>query len=402
MIEVKEYKETKIRTKIDGKKFSLQFLPEKLDSESTVTTFEYSNKKLKSAYLIDIVHNLILKYYFRKDNHFRMSSLVLRDKYGFLYNYYMEYLKEKGIIEMISNYLVGKNVRIYKLSESIIDGKITRFKNEDKVLLKKYKEAVSLLDDGDVLTNTILPEVKKKLVSDLFSVKIHGEKAIFFLDSTVQTADIYNKNVYSVQCISDGQIFYHFDNYGRMHTNFTILKSFIRKNCLSIDGDETYELDIKNSQPLFLNKIIESDGAEIVDQTEWELFKYLTKSGLFYQYIMDNSGIKDKEKIKKIIYKVLFGKNYSNSSDKMFSKLFPTIHNFIKFYKKKHSNYKILSHKLQNLESNLIFNKIILEIMETNPEIKIVTVHDSIVFSKKWKNIVEEIFYKNLEKEFNI
>jgi len=402
MIEVKEYKETKIRTKIDGKKFSLQFLPEKLDSESAVTTFEYSNKKLKSAYLIDIVHNLILKYYFRKDNHFRMSSLVLRDKYGFLYNYYMEYLKEKGIIEMISNYLVGKNVRIYKLSESIIDGKITRFKNEDKVLLKKYKEAVSLLDDGDVLTNTILPEVKKKLVSDLFSVKIHGEKAIFFLDSTVQTADIYNKNVYSVQCISDGQIFYHFDNYGRMHTNFTILKSFIRKNCLSIDGDETYELDIKNSQPLFLNKIIESDGAEIVDQTEWELFKYLTKSGLFYQYIMDNSGIKDKEKIKKIIYKVLFGKNYSNSSDKMFSKLFPTIHNFIKFYKKKHSNYKILSHKLQNLESNLIFNKIILEIMETNPEIKIVTVHDSIVFSKKWKNIVEEIFYKNLEKEFNI
>jgi hypothetical protein len=331
-----------------------------------------------------------------------MSSLVLRDKYGFLYNYYMEYLKEKGIIEMISNYLVGKNVRIYKLSESIIDGKITRFKNEDKVLLKKYKEAVSLLDDGDVLTNTILPEVKKKLVSDLFSVKIHGEKAIFFLDSTVQTADIYNKNVYSVQCISDGQIFYHFDNYGRMHTNFTILKSFIRKNCLSIDGDETYELDIKNSQPLFLNKIIESDGAEIVDQTECELFKYLTKSGLFYQYIMDNSGIKDKEKIKKIIYKVLFGKNYSNSSDKMFSKLFPTIHNFIKFYKKKHSNYKILSHKLQNLESNLIFNKIILEIMETNPEIKIVTVHDSIVFSKKWKNIVEEIFYKNLEKEFNI
>jgi len=402
MIEVKEYKETKIRTKIDGKKFSLQFLPEKLDSESAVTTFEYSNKKLKSAYLIDIVHNLILKYYFRKDNHFRMSSLVLRDKYGFLYNYYMEYLKEKGIIEMISNYLVGKNVRIYKLSESIIDGKITRFKNEDKVLLKKYKEAVSLLDDGDVLTNTILPEVKKKLVSDLFSVKIHGEKAIFFLDSTVQTADIYNKNVYSVQCISDGQIFYHFDNYGRMHTNFTILKSFIRKNCLSIDGDETYELDIKNSQPLFLNKIIESDGAEIVDQTECELFKYLTKSGLFYQYIMDNSGIKDKEKIKKIIYKVLFGKNYSNSSDKMFSKLFPTIHNFIKFYKKKHSNYKILSHKLQNLESNLIFNKIILEIMETNPEIKIVTVHDSIVFSKKWKNIVEEIFYKNLEKEFNI
>jgi hypothetical protein len=117
---------------------------------------------------------------------------------------------------------------------------------------------------------------------------------------------------------------------------------------------------------------------------------------------MDNSGIKDKEKIKKIIYKVLFGKNYSNSSDKMFSKLFPTIHNFIKYYKKKYSNYKILSHKLQNLESNLIFNKIILEIMETNPEIKIVTVHDSIVFSKKWKNIVEEIFYKNLEKEFNI
>ena len=186
-----------------------------------------------------------------------------------------------------------------------------------------------------------------------------------------------------------------------MHTNFTILKSFIRKNCLLIGGDETSEIDIKNSQPLFLCKLIQLNGLHIVDNSEFELFKWLTYNGKFYQYMIDNSDISDKETIKKSIYKVFFGKNYKNKSDEMFKKLFPTIHNFIRFYKKENKDYRILAHDLQNLESNLIFNKIVKEIMYIYPEIKLVTIHDSIICARKYKEIVDRIFYQNLEKEFN-
>lgn len=404
MIEVIEYKKksSKIRSKIDDKKWSMQFLPEQLKSITSELNFTFKERKLKTAYLIDIIHNLILKYYFKKDNIFNMSSVILKEKYGFLYNYYMDFLIDSGILILVTNYKKGKNTKIYKLSDGIINGKITRYKNEDKVLLKKYKNAVSLVDEADIAKSAINPDVKRKLVNDLFGVKIEFERAIFYLDSTLQDPDIYNRNKFSVECINDKQIFYHFDNYGRMHTNFTILKSFIRKNCLKIDGDETYELDIKNSQPLFLNKIIESDGIEIVDSQEWELYKYLTLNGLFYQFIIDNSTIKDKKSVKEIIYKVFFGKNYKNKSDSLFESLFPTIYKFIKFYKKKKGDYRILSHQLQNLESELIFNKIVKELMYIYPEVKIVTIHDSLIFSVRYRDFVEKIFNQNLKKEFNI
>ena len=117
---------------------------------------------------------------------------------------------------------------------------------------------------------------------------------------------------------------------------------------------------------------------------------------------MDNSNHNDKKTVKKFIYKVFFGKNFNSKGDDLFKSLFPTIHQFIKFYKKKHGDYRILSHDLQNLESNLVFNKIVKELMYIYPEIKLITIHDSIICSQKYKEIVERIFNQNLEKEFKI
>lgn len=118
---------------------------------------------------------------------------------------------------------------------------------------------------------------------------------------------------------------------------------------------------------------------------------------------MENLKISDRVLVKEMTYKVLFGRNISNcKSDKLFVKLFPSIHNFIKLYKKEKGDYRILAYELQKAESNLIFNGIVKEIMHTNPEIKVVTVHDSIIVSKKNREIVNAIFKNKLYKEFNI
>lgn len=393
-----------IRKKLEEKKHSLQFLPESLEAFSKNKKFEYKGQKLKSSYVLDIIHNLILKYYFKKDNRFHLMSTILKEKYGHLYNYYMDYLIETKTILMVSNYRAGRNAKIYKISDHILNGKIKRYINTDSTLLKKYKNKVSQVEEDGLKNSLIDADIKAMLVDDLFYTKIEFDKAIFYLDNLQHNdTDIYNRNRYSVECVNDKHIFYHFDSYGRMHTNFTILKSFIRKNCLLINGEETHEIDIKNSQPLFLTKLIQDSGTKWVNQEEFELFKNLTINGTYYNYIMDHLKTKDRGMVKELTYKVLFGRNGVNSkADKIFSSLFPTIHYFIKLYKKEHGDYKVLAYELQKSESNLIFNKIIRQIMTLYPEINLVTVHDSIIIPKSYKDSVWAIFQTKLYEEFGL
>jgi hypothetical protein len=102
-------------------------------------------------------------------------------------------------------------------------------------------------------------------------------------------------------------------------------------------------------------------------------------------------------------YKVLFGKNASNSkADKTFSALFPTIHNYIKLYKKEKGDYKAMAYELQRAESDLIFNKIVKRIMENLPDARMVTVHDSIIVQHGMKDEIESIFNLILHEEMKM
>lgn len=393
-----------ITQKLDKKTRLIQFLPKCLEDINKLKFVLFSEKKLKTSYIVDMVHNMILKYYFKKENKFVINATVLKEKYGHEYKAYVDFLVYKNIIKMKSNYKAGFKSRIYELNPLVLKERIGRVRNEDKFLLKKYKRKI--YDSIDFVRqdqSSIAVEVREKLISDLFSVEIDLDRSIFFLNCLKkEEIDIYNRNIYSVESINDKHIFYHFDNYGRLHTNFTILKSFIRKNCLLIDGEETCEIDINNSQPLFLCKLIKDTQTAWVNKDEFDFFKTLVINGNFYQYIMQVIGEKDKSKIKEMTYKVLFGYNRVNSkSDKIFSSIFPTIHHFIKLYKKEWSNHKILAHDLQRAESNLIYNKIIKKIMLLNPEIKIITVHDSLVIAKKYHKIVQSIFEYELSNELN-
>jgi hypothetical protein len=391
---------TDFNKKLDKTNYKTQFLPDCLLDISKLQNLFFRNQNIKTQYLIDLVHNLILKYYFTKQNSFNLSSVILKEKYGYLYNYYINYLTENNILILTKKHKAGKNARIYKINESVLKNKITRFKNQNKTLIKKYKNDVLSIDKQDFSKNKIDYWIKKKLVSDLFYVEIDYAKSIFFLESTLQDNDIYQRNRYSVESINDKHIFYHFDNFGRMHTNFTILKSFLRKNCLLINGESTCEIDIKNSQPLFLSKLIDLYNVDFIDEDELKFFKYLTKSGKFYDYFIKKSNDEERKTIKSSVYKVFFGKNYPNKFDRIFEEKFPTIYKFIKYFKKVNGGYKTLSYSLQNLESDFIYNKVIKEIFQKNPDINILTVHDSIISPVSHGDFVKDIFHKHLNIEF--
>ncbi len=187
-----------ILKRLREKNYCLHYLPECLDSISKLKTIEYKNQKIKPAYLIDIVNNLLLKYYFKKENKFVINAEVLKDKYGYLYKSYMDYLIERNILQLITNYKKGVTSRIYSLNPKVIKSKKKRIKNYDKVLLKKYKKKVLELINNSKTNYTLIEDtVREKLVSDLFSVQIDLPRSIFFLDSLKEKDfDIYNRNVY--------------------------------------------------------------------------------------------------------------------------------------------------------------------------------------------------------------
>lgn len=403
-IEVSYYK-LDISKKLKNKNNSLQFLPKLLFDVFTEKKIRFNSQQIKTSYIIDLVHTLMLKYYFKRDNTFTLNATVLKQKYGHLYKLYIDYLISRDILKLKKNYRAGVTSRIYCLNPLIFKQEIKRINNSDKFLIKKYKKKIfdnfEPINESD---SSIDIHIRQKLIADLFSVTIEHERSIYYLDSLKnEDKDSYNRNLYSVESINSKHLFYHFDNYGRLHTNFTILKSFIRKNCLQIDGESTFEIDIKNSQPLFLWKLISQYNYDWIDQDELEFFKKLTISGNFYEYWGGVIGEKNRNTIKQLTYKVLFGHNRINSkADKTFSQVFPTIHRFIKFYKKECGNHKILAHDLQKAESNLIFNNIIRKINLLHPEIKIITVHDSLICQKKWNGEVKRIFDHEINREFDL
>jgi hypothetical protein len=90
-----------ITQKLDKKTKSLQFLPKCLEEISKLKFVQFSDKKLKTAYLVDMIHNMILKYYFKKENKFTINATVLKQKYGHEYKSYVDFLIYKNFIMIL-------------------------------------------------------------------------------------------------------------------------------------------------------------------------------------------------------------------------------------------------------------------------------------------------------------
>lgn len=385
------------------KDFLSQFLPEKYTYLLKTDKIPYRGINLKTAYLINIIHELVMKYYFQKDDilerelRFNIWSTLLREKYGAFYNYYIDYLVEHNFMIMVSDYYRNQKARTYMINSNILPH-MKVCKIYDKVLQKKHSKEY-LTKTFLSLNNSPIPiEIRKKLVDDLYKVKIDVDGSMNLLNERKTNREIdynkYHRNLISIQNIGTNNIFFKFDEYGRMHTNFTVLKKEIRKNFITLNGVPTYEVDIKNSQPLFL-VVLMKEKLHISEIIKPDVSKYinLVKDGLIYEYLVENKVVKDRDAAKILMYRVLFGKNgYKKRESVLFNKHFPTVFNFIKDYKESAKDYKVLSHDLQLRESDFIYNKVIRHLMNSYPDMPIFTVHDSIDVPIKDKDKVDAIF----------
>ena len=389
-----------------------QFIPKKFEYLTKTKVVDYKDVNLKTAYLINIIHELILKFYFSSRNYvdiipndeikFNLWSSILRKKYGMHYNLYMEYLIDVDFITMTSDYYVGKKAKTYKINPFEIES-IKKVKTNDAILSKKNTKEYLMQSITEYCNSPINPKLRKKLVDDLYHVQIDYDKSLDYLNDLKSKGNIeinkYYKNLHSIDSIKSSNLFFKFDEYGRFHTNFTILKREIRQKYLKIDNEDICEIDISNSQPLFLALLLKEE----MDSTDNEISNYIwiSKQGLFYDHIISNFNNLTRGDAKLLTYKVLFGHNGINSTEnKIFESLFPKIYSYIIEYKKLHENYKCMAHTLQKKESDFIFGKVITEIYEKIPDIKLITVHDSILYPCKYDKKVKEIFDRNKKELF--
>ena len=385
------------------KGYLYQFIPREFEYLTKEKSIKYKTVNLKTAYLINIIHELILKYYFTNDIYHNLWSVILKKKYGKYYSQYISYLLEHDFMKMMSSYYVGKKAKTYKLNIGDLD--VIRTKISDKIVLKKQSKEYIFRSFTAIQESPIDMELRKILIDDLYKVEIDYESSLNWLKEQKNKKEIevnkYFKNLNSIDGINTEHIFFKFDSYGRLHTNFTVLKKHIRSNYLRIDGEEVTEVDLPNSQPYFFGVYLKNEIGEENFNDEIKKFIEIVNNGLIYDELFETYPdiLTSRKDAKIMMYKVLFGKNIDKKlENKLFKKLYPSVYEYIKEYKYLSDDYKSLSHQLQKIESDFIFNKCIKTIKDKFPEICLFTIHDSIVFPVKYKEEVKMIFNNHLKQ----
>lgn len=244
----------------------------------------------------------------------------------------------------------------------------------------------------------------------------------------------------SIEMIRNGTLYLKHDQYGRVHTNLTSLSRQFRP-FLSVQGKPLRTVDIRNSQPFFLNLVLDNytmnnneinsfhkqetqppiphpfqyGGCPVTPSQnvlrqlrqleeqearkegrlpqphnpsntmvgqENDLLKYreLTCRGLFYDHLMTKMGIPQDQRNewkREFFGGVFFCSNHTQSK---YKELFRE--EFPIVYEivadLKRKDHAHLAHYLQRAESSVMIHRICRRLMEDSPDAPVLTIHDSI------------------------
>lgn len=222
--------------------------------------------------------------------------------------------------------------------------------------------------------------------------------------------DKYNSAFCSINLFDHGIKFISVDDTSnRLHCNLTNIDSKLRK-FFTIHGEKLAQVDISNSQPLFLGMVMKNN--KMVDPVELDQYLKLVCSGQFYEYLAGKMvgksfNLEDRQvrkSFKKSIFSgVLFDRNRMKLSrwELLFQNEFPTI--FVAVREIKDKNYNAMAILLQKMESQFIFNAVAVIDREIGKgEAPLLTIHDSIVSTVEYINMVQQIMKHLFEQEFGL
>lgn len=359
-------------------------------------------KNFKWHYLFILHHLRIFPFIDRtytKDDFIPVNMDILKSLIS--YNYarvFLSNLVENGIIECDNFYLKNVKSTSYKLKEEFYKDKFKFVNVEDNRLNDKldrnvFKEKYKLLEGSDGY------QYVTKWMECLSIDKTGAEK---YINDNIIGED----KLYTYQMVTDifEQKFAKKDSTGnRLHNNLTNLPTPLR-SFTTINNNKLCQVDIKNSQPLFLYIALRN-----YDINNVELNKYKTvvcETG-FYEFFAKKLNYNLDESNRSVFKKKIFGgvlfdknRNYLSKYETVFKKEFPEIFDVIRSIKSK--KYEEVAIMLQKTESKFIFACIEELMFITNHQIELLTIHDSIVTILGKEDIVKKVMYEQFEKIYSI
>lgn len=185
----------------------------------------------------------------------------------------------------------------------------------------------------------------------------------------------YETRFIAIDLIAHGNLFFVVDQKaGRAHHNLSNLAADLRQ-FLTINGQPLVQVDLSNSQPLFLHIAIKNSGK--VDCSEVARMQELVVSGKFYDRTKPDGY--DRPRFKKVVFRdVLYGQRMRvTSTTKRLKKQFPGYWRTIG--EMKWPDYTQLAVRMQSEEAKVIFGAVEEFATQAGGDAPILTIHDSLV-----------------------
>lgn len=197
----------------------------------------------------------------------------------------------------------------------------------------KHTKTINNLYNIEIDTPALYEYLKSNIGMKLKTKYIKGTNQIN--KNRVLTQDIISFIMIQAHKINNKLIWYSHKD--RVYNSFTNLPS-ICDDFITFNGHKLVQLDVVNCQPLLLSMLTKD-----ID------FQRVCESGKFYETLMEETGIEDRDKMKIISYRDIFYGKFKQHSKigKAFTKLFPMTADYLK------QNEKNLAKQMQKIEAEI-------------------------------------------------
>lgn len=411
-----------------------------------------NNKLIKSIEVKKIFSFLLERYVISEDNFIRISNDELHN-ISKNHTKIIQYLSDQKIIRINHHYQVNKFTKSFlfkqEFKENIIQG----------IILLKYDLVNKPAKNGTITAfsnNHIISDsnFQSRLYNDFKSIKRIEKPKIGLYNRYIK--DYFNPNyehnylffkkaittlVSDLKQMNDVTPFYVLnDTQNRLYTSFTNMKKEYRDNeFYFVEGKKLISIDIKSSHLLFLSiLLLDYYKQNLLNKEEYFQFislvtdksKFNDNDNDIYNHFL-STYFKDfnftRDIMKQLFFIFLNGNNetnrrmieledfilknykgYNQLMNEKFAFNYRSLYDAIIDIKKDGSNdidKGILIKKLNTLEADFLFNKVIKRIYKEIRGIKIVTVHDQFYYSEENHDKIISIYndeFNKLLQNFNI
>lgn len=248
------------------------------------------------------------------------------------------------------------------------------------------------------------PEHIKILAKHIREIKFNYNEAMLFVNEKFKIEDRekvkakYNHRIGSILAIKNKSFRINRSSTSkRLYSNLTGMASELR--CYIVGAKNMVYLDLKNSQPVIFNILLDRDYIQPQNHTSETLeeiiqYKKETLNGNWYEYLSQKFN-KTRDEAKDIWMKIAYSDiGHYIDKKKIFADYFPNLYRIIEGYKVE--NNSDLPVTLQMLEAEIFIDEICKKIIKEG--IIPYTIHDGLIVNKEDQKRTLEVMEEVLEK----